>query len=244
MIMKLKYLVTGTGRSGTVYMARLLTSVGVPCAHEAIFNWRGLHSAKKVLRGEQGLDPSYVSRAHRVGDKWNYMEPWLNLSEVVAESSYLAAPFLADPVLEGVPVIHVIRDPVKVVHSFTNYLGYFRSAEGSNGYEHFIYRHVPELKKELPQYDRACLFWVRWNQMVTRSNPAIRYRVEDDAKPVLEFLGKFTTDYFKETTINTFRKQCNDRFTLDKIRSKEIKDEFVALGAEYGYKLRSEYLLM
>jgi hypothetical protein len=33
--MGMRYLVVGTGRCGTVYMAKLLSSVGVPCGHEA-----------------------------------------------------------------------------------------------------------------------------------------------------------------------------------------------------------------
>ena len=34
---KLDFLVTGTGRCGTVYMAELLTSLGIPCGHESLF---------------------------------------------------------------------------------------------------------------------------------------------------------------------------------------------------------------
>lgn len=35
--MNVKYVVTGTGRCGTGFMSKLLTSAGVPCGHEAIF---------------------------------------------------------------------------------------------------------------------------------------------------------------------------------------------------------------
>ena len=34
----LKYLIVGTGRSGTGYVSQLLTLNGVPCGHEDIFN--------------------------------------------------------------------------------------------------------------------------------------------------------------------------------------------------------------
>ena len=50
--MNLKYIIASTGRSGTVYMARLLTSVGVPCGHESIFTWQGIEKAKKILDGQ------------------------------------------------------------------------------------------------------------------------------------------------------------------------------------------------
>jgi hypothetical protein len=36
-MIKLDYLVAGTGRCGTVYMARLLTSLGINCLHEGVF---------------------------------------------------------------------------------------------------------------------------------------------------------------------------------------------------------------
>ena len=36
-----RFVVTGTGRSGTVYMSRLLTSVGIACSHEAVFHPEG-----------------------------------------------------------------------------------------------------------------------------------------------------------------------------------------------------------
>ena len=58
--MKLKYLVTGTGRSGTVYMARLLTSLGIPCSHEMIFDYRGFGDSEgergRLVPAEQVVD--------------------------------------------------------------------------------------------------------------------------------------------------------------------------------------------
>ena len=61
--MNLKYLVTGTGRCGTVYMARILTSIGIPCGHETIFDYRGTRGARKRLFGEEQLRLSFVACA-------------------------------------------------------------------------------------------------------------------------------------------------------------------------------------
>jgi|GEM_PF-1775667 tetratricopeptide (TPR) repeat protein len=36
---RLKFLITGTGRCGTGYMAKLLASAGIPCGHEEIFSF-------------------------------------------------------------------------------------------------------------------------------------------------------------------------------------------------------------
>lgn len=241
--MKLSYLVTGTGRSGTVYMARLLTSVGIQCGHEAIFDWQGIRGAERRLSGEQQIEASYASRTRWDNGKWVPLEKWLDTEEIQAESSYLAAPFLKEKLLEGVPVIHVVRDPIKVINSFCNYIGYFSSHVGTNSYEQFVYRTIPELQNPMPAYDRACMFWVKWNRMVEDSSPDLFYRVEDDPSAVLEFLGK-SGAHFDEKDINSYKKSNSERFCLDKIQDSRIKSEFIDTGRRYGYKMKSEYLLM
>jgi hypothetical protein len=242
--MKLSYLITGTGRSGTVFMARLLTSVGIPCGHESIFDWRGIRWAEKRLKGEEPLELSYASQTKWENGNWKHLGNWLgDTKSIVAESSYMAAPFLKEKLIEGVPVIHVLRHPVNVVQSFVNHIGYFFSNEATNSYEQFIYRHVPELKKEMPVYDRAALFWVRWNQMVENASPKFVYRVEDDTNNLLEFLGR-KGEHFKDTTINSYKKENVEQFSVDKIKSNEIRSEFISFGKKYDYRILSEYLMI
>jgi hypothetical protein len=36
-----RFVVTGCGRSGTTYLANLLTAAGVPCGHEEAYSWAG-----------------------------------------------------------------------------------------------------------------------------------------------------------------------------------------------------------
>ena len=43
---ELKIISTGTGRCGTAYMSKLLTSVGIPCGHESLFTNKGLTEYK------------------------------------------------------------------------------------------------------------------------------------------------------------------------------------------------------
>jgi hypothetical protein len=242
--MKLNYLVTGTGRSGTVFMARLLTSIGIPCSHEAIFDYKGYKCAIDRLNGVYPLELSWVSRAKYDRGKWQELDPWLpDLQSVQAESSYMVAPFLAEPELQGTTIIHVVRDPIKVIHSFCHYVGYFKGTISETSYEQFIYHHVPELKMDMPQYDRACLFWVRWNQMVESHKPAYRHRIEDGTEGVVKFLDK-NGSYFNDNTVNSFKQPTQERFTLEKIKSREIFSEFTQLGRKYGYPMVSEYLLI
>lgn len=55
----LKYVVTGAGRSGTGYMSKLLTSVGIPCGHEQVFGLDGMRDTP-----------------YQAGSSWLAM-PWL-----------------------------------------------------------------------------------------------------------------------------------------------------------------------
>jgi hypothetical protein len=79
---------TGCGRSGTGYVAQVLTLAGVDCGHERIFRGRATPE-------EQGrLEPATV------------------------ESSWFAAPFLEGSTLAEVLVVHLVRDPRTWVDSW------------------------------------------------------------------------------------------------------------------------------
>lgn len=241
--MKLRYLVTGTGRCGTVFMARLLTNCGVSCCHEGIFDWQGIERAKQVLSGFASPYTSFASRKKWNGatSEWEEEESWLT-GTIEAESSYMAAPFLKESVIASIPVIHVVRDPIKVVQSFVDHLGYFLQQEPTQNYEQFVYRHVPELKQELPPYDRAALFYVRWNEMIEQSGPFCFHRIEDDKAPLLEKLGLNGSLPSAET--NSIKKSTPKFFRIDQICDRQIRTQFKEMGLRYGYKIRSEHLLM
>lgn len=223
-------------------MARLLTSVGIPCGHESIFDWRGYKWAEKRLAGDEPLELSNVSKAKYDGKDWRDIDQWINLDNIQAESSYMSAPFLGDEILEGIPVIHVVRNPIKVVNSFCNYIDYFKKGEGTNSYEQLIYRHIPELKEDMPQYDRACLYYVRWNQMIEKHD-AFLHNIEDGPEPLLHFLGASGLP-FDDRNINTLRKSCNNRFTLDQIEDSEIKKLFIDMGERHGYNMSPRVMII
>src|SRR5438874_64358 len=108
---KLLYVVTGTGRSGTVYLANLLTRSGIPCGHESIFTPGGLDEALARVEGRSPIHVSAIS-VEACG-------PWLpDALSLVADSSYMAAPFLDHAVLAYAHVLHVVRHPMDVINSF------------------------------------------------------------------------------------------------------------------------------
>ena len=101
---KLKFLVTGSGRSGTNYMCRFLTSVNVMCGHESIFTYEGITEAIYRLHDPKLVSTSICSTL----DKTSWFDP----QKQIAESSYLAAPYLDDPILEDTKILHLIRNPL------------------------------------------------------------------------------------------------------------------------------------
>ena len=231
--MKLKYLVTGTGRCGTVFMARLLTSVGIPCGHESVFDFNGLELAKKRINGEADIILSEIAKTNHGND---VPFPVENLGAIQAESSYMAAPFLSEDVLADTKIIHIVREPVKVVHSFCKYINYFTCVEPTNEWEQFIYTHLPELKSHLPQYDRASLFFVLWNEMIEKTDVNLFYKIEDNASKILDFLDKNTKEYYSNQKANTCEKPFDETFSIGMIQSKEIKQRFSQISRKYGYK--------
>ena len=245
--MKLKYIVTGTGRSGTVYMARLLTSVGILCGHETIFDYCGIAGAKKRLEEQERLRLSIASSItyDKSTGEFNHVDWHPDVQRIVAESSYMSAPFISDELINGAKIIHAVRHPVHVVNYFCNHIFYFKGGDECV-YERFIYSFVPELRQQIPQYDRAALYYVRWNQLIeSQKKTDLFFRVEDDVKQLMNFLGlPENTQHFDQTNINSFKKEDVNRFHISKIQSSNIRSEFMEIGKRYGYNMQlDDYLI-
>lgn len=204
--MKLKYLITGTGRCGTLNAAHNLTKAGVVCGHESIFDLKGVDGAKKRLNGEMDIYASNISTDFRNESIW--FDPLL----LRADSSYMAAPFLKDEILKDVTIIHLLRDPLKVISSFIKNLGYFKTLE--NPWEKFICSHVPSILNFESQLERACEYYYQWNHMVAQ-HPTITHEIEKDINVLFEKLGVATIDNPSEER-NIFSKRDKD-FLLEDI---------------------------
>jgi len=243
---ELELLVVGTGRCGTVFMARILTSLGIPCGHESIFSFGGMKPARRVLEGKVQPRLSHVStynilRHCRIGQ-------WVDPRNIVAESSYLAAPFLLDPLLENVPVIHVVRHPLKVVSSFVKDFHYFKRKNHRAAWEGFIYSHFPDLNKLRPPLEVACAFYVWWNEMIEKSCTERRYLFQKiEEMPSNQFFDFIVqqprTDVFCDSLVNT-NKHRKVNFLVDDIPEGVIKDQFVDMMTRYGYKPFSQPMLL
>jgi hypothetical protein len=158
--MSRRILVTGCARSGTGYCAALLSRVGIACGHEALFT-------PVAQPAEQ--------------DGWP--------SGVEAESSWLAAPFLAQ-LPRGTLVVHVVRDPAATLRSLWR-IGLFRTR---SIYRAFAERHCAPLNHGEP-IERTAKYWLRWNELVEsaqleRGLRYVRVRLEELDEQTVRHIGE------------------------------------------------------
>jgi hypothetical protein len=238
----LKFLITGTGRCGSVFFARWLTHLGIPCGHESIFDWNGLDIAIQRIQNKIPKALSIISQ-----ENCNAME-WIDPDIIEAESSYMSAPFLDHSILDKTKIIHCVRHPVKVVNSFCNYHNYFQNPElHEDKWESFIYRHISELNQNLTPYDRTCLYYIRWNELIEynlNNRDCHFHRIEDDMSHVFNFINVLpTTNVFDDKKINSLQKP-SAKFDISLISNPIIRKMFVQIGEKYGYDMRSKNWLI
>ena len=148
--MTLRLLVTGTGRCGTGWASRVLTSAGLPCGHERVFN----------------LGPPHVP------------------PDMAADSSWLAVPRLGSPMLAGVPVVHVVREPLACIRSLS-----LVPYSGDNPYSRFARDHIGGDVRATPHM-LAAAHWYIWNAWIEDvTDNALRVRIEDGPAPLLSAAG-------------------------------------------------------
>lgn len=204
--MKLKYLVTGTGRCGTLNVAHNLTKAGMHCGHESIFDLGGIEKAEERLNGEKAIFASDISTKFKDNSLW--FDPLL----MKADSSYMAAPFLGNDLLKDTTIIHLTRDPLKVISSFVKNLKYFHDL--NTDWEKFICRHLPSIRNYEDPIERACEYYIQWNKMIT-SHAEIRHDIEDNFNNLLDKLN-LAPIYHESAERNEWNERDRD-FTIDEI---------------------------
>ena len=244
--MKLKYLVTGTGRCGTVYMARFLTNLGISCGHEAIFDWQGLELAKSRLNDEQTIETSLCSRHNVLTEE--VFERWFNPTTVIAESSYMAAPYLNDPILDGVKIIHLVRNPLKTLSSWFSDIHFFDPTNGAiQHYRNFIYSHLPQIDKEKTEIEKACRYLIEWNKLIEKtSRERIVVKIEDyPFRDLIPFLDQDDIERWQKNRfgniqeINSWKKRSRD-LDLKDIPNGNTRKEFANHIEKYKYEIKCE----
>lgn len=228
---QLKYLVTGTGRCGTVFMARLLTSLGEMCGHESVFWHEGEAAARRVLASRK-----FFTSGCSKGD-------WFVPAKMTSESSYMAAPFLDRPLLDGTKIIHVVRNPLKVISSHTKDVHFFEYPYGPQiDYQRFVLQYLPEIAAIENLVERACYYYVHWNTMIEKKSanrPYLLHNVEKKLSSELIHFMEISNppeSYHNNEKTNSWNHRDKD-LTLNDIPNGTIKNKFINLAGKYGYDL-------
>lgn len=263
-MMHLHYIVTGTGRSGTVGLADLFNHLGFPCSHERFFNGNSLEEALRLMETDGG-ENSYCSRHCGLPG---------HADRVVAESSYMAAPYLDASCFAGATIIHAVRNPWKVILSFLNHLQFFRG-EPEHEHEKFVYSVLPQLHDIDNAVDRAIYYYIHWNRMIEtlarkqrtelhgglfnvyqrlietitseRRSYYVFHRIEDGPERLLRKLGlskERTRLCRKRANVNAFKEWPRElgayapirHVTIEDINASKYSNELRKLGKQYGYR--------
>lgn len=229
--MNIRTIVTGVGRSGTTYLARLLTSMNLKCGHESIFDYSEDEIIKERLLNPEKRVISTVSTQNR--------PVWIDPKQTEAESSYLSAPYLNWPELSEIKIIHVYRNPIKVARSFIMDFNYFENNEPNKknpfnelGFEEKIWRFLPELSDIQTQAERFCYFYVKWNQLAKNNykhKESLQVNIEDKNinEKIINFLDLNCdkSNLFNNEKENTYDE--NKKFEYSDIPNGSIKKEFI-----------------
>ena len=168
--------VTGTGRCGTAYMAKVLESAGVPCQHEGT----GTDDMREAL---QELAQEERRRAL---------------------SSWLAAPFLNQRPLQDARVVHLVRHPQRVMESLLR-IGFFEGRYPeylSFANEHLP--GLEEQPSGEAKAAHLYVKWNEMIERQCDGRQYIRHRVEDDPAFLLDQLGIIADgDLYRNTRLNS-----------------------------------------
>jgi hypothetical protein len=229
-----RFVVAGCSRSGTTYMAKLLSALGLPCGHERIFNiWR-------------------------IAGIGNLSEPMAFFFEKEAkqgDASFLSIPYL-DQLPEGTIVLHQVRNPLEVIRSHMG-IRFFSDPYVPSIYlanEHpqildFLRAHCAEIMEADTEIGRCMRYWYHWNRIAERaeSNSALtylRYRVEDVDVPMLSKILSLISEPANRSgldeVMDSISKRTNTRprdnsWTWDNLPSGEDKERVLELSRVYRY---------
>ena len=105
-----------------------------------------------------------------------------------ADSSWMAAPYLDHELLEGVPVVHQLRHPRKVIESWIRK----STAEHTPRYWQFVNEHAPEVGQQEKELDQFAARYVLWNELIESKldgHDYCRWRVEDGEDDLFAWLS-------------------------------------------------------
>ncbi|GGA21381.1 hypothetical protein [Okeania sp. KiyG1] len=217
-----KYLVVATARSGTKFMAHAFKSVGIKCGHETFFgapSRKQRHLTKQVVK-----------------------QRMLNHSNLEADSSWLAVPFLnTECVPKDVSIIHLTRHPKKVIESLIA-IGFFR--RNHCFYTNYALLNTPEIKSSDSELTKCCKWYLYWHQKIEQSGrKLIHYRVEDSLEILFDRLN---LDYHKYEIFNDIKTNTRNPENrreinfMEEIEEPDLLKQIIEMAERYGYSIKEE----
>lgn len=208
----LEILVTGTGRCGTGFIAKLLTSAGCRCTHEQVFNPMGWGNALEQMRLME-------ERA-----EWGW----------TADASWCGSVYLDRPELDGVTIVHLVRHPKKVLDSFLR--EYKANHPYYNAHYHWLTKRLPEMQTyKTPEGKAACKV-LRLNELID-AHANVFHRIEDDPRELLDKLGIDWQDkeLFNNPEHNAHPGRAESDVTIADL-PEELQGPMEEMGVLYGYE--------
>lgn len=190
----MRFIVTGTPRSGTRYSAKLMAALGLACEHE-----KTLRPSATVLE---------VAR-------------WPEADS--GESSWMAWSVLSLLPCE-VPVLHTIRDPWAVIDSLTNRNAIMNPIGERDSQVQSVRRlidaYLPGVMQMPERVDRAAAFVLGWNRLIDERVPTrLWFPVDrldvDHVALALRYIGTSRTTAEIEAALAEVSTSTNSGFTVD-----------------------------
>jgi len=233
-----RFVITGCGRSGTTYMARIMSEIGCFCVHEKYF--LGIRRHGKIII------PENFPLSFKFNKITWKMPPY-------GEAAWEAVPFLKY-LPRGTVIFHLVRNPIKFIRS--------RKKKGLDHIFSFMDKYCPinipdshnltfsELSNE-KQVNYISEHWIRWNKEVAKFEHIKKYKyyrikIEDINVNLLErMLRSINFKYNQEKIISSYnsiprnihsRGKTDENITLNNIQS-SIREKVIELALEYGYEL-------
>jgi hypothetical protein len=225
-----KFVVIGCSRSGTKYMATLLSAVGYAVRHEQVFN-------------------PWPCRPNGPTDHF------AGFPDVDGDSSFMAVPFLED-LPSATVVLHQLRDPIVVIRSHLGirfFADHYQPSEylawHHPHYLRLIQQHCPRIFAAPDELTRCIRYWVMWNRMAQRAQQInglryLRYRVEalDQRllRMIITLLGGDHPDEVLDAALASVPRSTNTRLrdesiSWDTLPEGDDKDALKDLASAYGY---------
>lgn len=207
----MKYLIIGTGRSGTGFMSKLLTQNDIPCGHEEVCGY-----------------PIKIE---------DYLKN-IKSSEYVAESSWLPVPYL-EQIKAKYPklrYIHITRDPIKIVKSFYE-IEYFSDERKDMSNNKLVESFCDTYG--LTPIDAAMKYYICWYKEIERVLPEDERLILDidnfDYAALGELVGKDITPLDQVVNLKKKNEKISNRKLKRAMKSSQFKDEFCEVAKRYGF---------